>query len=152
MIISSKVVRGHGVASGMSNDPRYPKGTLDLQWPYFLNAGLPLDNLYKGTINVDVSPYSFQVLRPSFKLSNIKWSPHIPPENFFFFHVILQYRHKHYQGLIYMPDPTTKPEHYQPNNVLELLMPRIPDLNYGVAIHLDVDDTKLKFYMTKAGN
>ena len=34
-IISGKIVKGHGVASGRARDPRFPEGTLALQWPIF---------------------------------------------------------------------------------------------------------------------
>ena len=35
--VKGKVQRGYGVASGKSGDPRFPKGTLELQKPFFYN-------------------------------------------------------------------------------------------------------------------
>ena len=38
-IISGQIVEGHGVASGRAGDPRFPEGTLALQWPIFEKNG-----------------------------------------------------------------------------------------------------------------
>jgi hypothetical protein len=50
--VKGKVQRGYGVASGKSGDPRFPKGTLELQKPFFYERGLNLDDYYSGTINL----------------------------------------------------------------------------------------------------
>ena len=55
-IISGKIVKGHGVASGRARDPRFPEGTLALQWPIFEINGLNLDGYYRATINISVFP------------------------------------------------------------------------------------------------
>ena len=54
--VTAKVVPGYGVASGKSEDGRFPDGTLNLQIPFFNKLGLNLSHFYRGTLNLDLSP------------------------------------------------------------------------------------------------
>ena len=83
MKISAVVQQGHGVASGKAKDPRYPKGTIKAQYEHFLEKGLDLSQYYLGTINLDIAPYSYKIVKPKYFLEHINWSEHIPPENFY---------------------------------------------------------------------
>ena len=129
--IRAYVIRGHGVASGVGRDARYPDGTLALQIPYFRERGLDLSGYYRGTLNLDIRPYHVVLGAPDYFFRSVDWSTWIPPENFLFFRIMLIYKKGTYDGLVYMPDPATKTDHAQPDHMLEVIMPRIEGIAYG---------------------
>ncbi|RAJ15407.1 hypothetical protein [Arenibacter echinorum] len=144
MKVKAIVKQGHGVASGKAKDPRYPNGTLKAQYQHFSQKGLDLSPYFLGTINLDIAPYFFKILKPKYFLENINWSTHIPPENFYFFDVSLHINKNSYNGLIYMPDPATKAEHFQNPTILEVILPKIEELNYGDTVIIEVDDKQIE--------
>ena len=146
MRIEGKICRGHGVASGKAGDPRYPQGTLKEQIPFFKERGLDLSTYFSGTINLDISPLGFIIQQPKLFLEQISWSPHIPPENFYFFDLKLLKDGQEYEGLIYMPDPETKVEHEQRSTILELILPKIPGLEYGDTVEIEVLEEQLRIH------
>ena len=135
-LVRGEIISGHGVASGKGNDERYPEGTLKQQFKYFLEKGLNLSSYFMGTINLDISPNSYKIKQPKHFFKNIDWSEHVPPENFYFFDVSLHYEEKTYEGLVYMPDPETKEEHFQKPTMLELILPKIEGLEYGTMVDI----------------
>ncbi|WP_297765215.1 hypothetical protein [uncultured Muriicola sp.] len=135
-LVRGEIQSGHGVASGKGKDERYPEGTLKQQFGHFLERGLDLSDYFMGTINVDISPCSYEIKKPKHFFKNIDWSEHIPPENFYFFDVTLHYKDKVYEGLVYMPDPETKEDHMQKPNILELILPKIEGLEYGITVDI----------------
>ena len=147
-MIRGIVIKGHGVASGTGRDPRYPKGTLKQQAPFFKDGGLDIDRFHPGTINLDISPYEFVIGCPKYFFSQINWSPFIPPENFYFFDLLAYHQDQEYKGLIYMPDPETKTDHQQAAHIIELLLPKMPGLNYGKHLKIAVPEDQLKFSKT----
>jgi len=144
MKVIAKVKPGHGVASGKGGDPRYPKGTIHAQMEHFKKKGLDLSPYFPGTINVDISPFTFKIKTPKHFLAQVDWSPYIPPENFYFFDAIVTYDGKDYVGYVYMPDPATKEEHFQNPNVLELILPKIEGLAYSDSIEINVAEDQLE--------
>ena len=144
MILEGRIVTGHGAASGMGKDPRYPEGTLHLQIPHFRKIGIDISNYYPGTINVHLGTKTVRIIKPKFLAKDISWSPHIPPENFFFFDVWATYEGQQYQGLIYMPDPATKTDHFQDPALIELLLPEISGIKSGKSISLRVEDAQIE--------
>ena len=143
-LVSGIIRSGHGVASGNGKDERYPKGTLHLQFPHFLERGLDLRPFYMGTINLDISPCSYKILKPKYFFENIDWSEYIPPENFYFFDVSLHYIYKTYKGLVYMPDPETKNDHIQNPAILELILPEIEGLKYADTVYISLRKDQLE--------
>ncbi|RUT80168.1 hypothetical protein [Ancylomarina longa] len=144
MRIKAKIVQGYGVASGKSGDVRFPMGTIQMQLKYFLERGLDLSNYYRGTLNVDIAPSHFKMVKPKFFIENMKWSKDMPPENFYFFDVMVSVEEEEmYEGLIYMPDPKTKVEHEQKPTVLELMLPKIEDLHYGQTLYVQVKEEQI---------
>ena len=141
--ISAVIIQGHGAASGLGNDPRYPNGTIALQLPHFKERGLDLSAFYRGTLNLDISPYNYELREPAYYLENIEWSKHIPPESFYFFNLLIYVDSITYDGLVYMPDPKTKVDHIQPSQMLEVIAPSIPGVYYGREIDIEVDDSSL---------
>lgn len=143
-LVRGEIKAGHGVASGKGKDERYPEGTLKQQFKHFLEGGLDLSDYFMGTINLDISPCSYKIKKPKHFFKNIDWSDHIPPENFYFFDVTLHYKDKTYEGLVYMPDPETKADHVQIPNMLELILPKIEGLEYGVIVEIALKKDQLE--------
>ena len=143
MILEGIIVSGHGVASGQGKDARYPKGTLHLQTPYFKALGIDLSNFFPGTLNVHLGQKSIIIRNPKYQAIAIAWSSYIAPENFFFFDVEVEFEGHLYKGLIYMPDPATKTDHFQDASMIELLLPKIPGIKSGKSISLKVEDAQI---------
>lgn len=135
-LVRGVIKSGYGVASGKGKDKRYPEGTLKQQCTHFLERGLDLSNYFMGTLNLDISPYSYEIKKPKYFFKNIDWSDFIPPESFYFFDVFFYYMDKTYKGLVYMPDPETKEDHTQKPNILELILPKIEGLEYSVVVEI----------------
>jgi hypothetical protein len=134
--VSGVIVEGHGVASGRGGDSRFPQGTLALQTPLFEKHGIDLDDYFQGTLNVSIEPYRPVIRQPRKTLRSIKWSPHLPPEDFSFFDCQLIHEQTARDGLIYYPHPDTKPDHEQPPHVLEVLAPFVKGVKSGEAVTL----------------
>ena len=143
LILEGIVIQGHGVASGQGQDERYPNGTLSLQWPYFESAGVPINNLFLGTLNVDIHPLKYRLIQPAYKVLDVNWSKYIPPENFFFMNVELLWKQTWHKGLVYMPDPSTKSDHPQPDHMLEIIIPFTEGIRYGSKVKLKTTDRQL---------
>ncbi len=133
------VVRGHGVASGRSGDPRFPGGTIAMQIPFFRARGLDLAGFFPGTINVDVSPWSFRPGPEARRFERVAWHPGTPAETFSFARVTLVRKGVRIPALVYWPHPETKPEHFQPTGVVEILAPRIEGVEPGDAVAIESD-------------
>jgi len=133
----------------MGNDPRYPDGTIRLQLPHFKKGGLDLTAFFEGTLNLDISPLTFQIKQPNFTFQTVAWSPFIPPENFFFFQASLLVKEIRYPCFIYMPDPATKTDHAQPAHMLEVMAEKIENVTYGDEVSLDVAEEALIFTTLK---
>ena len=119
-MIHATVVRGYGVASGIGGDPRFPEGTLSLQIPLFTEQGFDLSQFHPGTINLDIAPSRYQIVRAKQTFNDLKWHPDRPAETFSFFDCTID----GIPALIYHPHPETKPEHFQSPTVLEILAPK----------------------------
>jgi hypothetical protein len=146
MQIPATIVQGHRVASGLNGNPHFPGGTLKMQTQAFRERGLDLTQFHPGTLNVSIAPYQYRVKKPKFTFSRVTWHPVDPAEDFSFFNVDVLYRdHPITSGLIYYPHPETKPTHFQPPNMLELLLPTIQGIEYGQEIILIVSDDQIQF-------
>lgn len=146
MKVNGLICEGHGVASGKSDNQRYPRGTLNQQLPYFRERGLDLSTYFLGTINLNIAPYHFKIGKPKYYFKSVPWSDYIPPENFYFFDVIFFFRDREYKGLIYMPDPLTKVDHIQELAILELILPRISGLSNGMKVCIEIVDEQLQLF------
>ena len=131
------VVRGHGVASGRAGDPRFPGGTIAMQIPYFRALGLDLAGFHPGTMNVDCAPRSFRPGPGARTFERVKWHPEMPAETFSFARATLVRDGARHPAWIYWPHPETKPEHFQPGGVAEVIAPPVPGLAYGDRVVLE---------------
>ncbi len=146
LYIPGKIVSGYGIASGRAGSTKYPDGTLALQKPFFLARGLDISMYHLGTLNVDISPYSYKVINPKHTFSAVAWTEKIKPENFFFFDIEVLVQKKVFTGLIYMPDPETKEEHFQNQSIIELLLPSIPNLDKKEPLLIKANPKQIRFY------
>lgn len=143
--IIARLVEGHRVASGLNGNPRFPGGTLRMQTPFFNARGLDISELYPGTLNVSIAPLCYRVLKARHTFTNVKWHPTEPAEDFSFFDVRLFCPDKSsVAGFIYFPHPDTKPEHFQKPDVLELLLPFVKGLHYGMELSLEIPTTQME--------
>ncbi|GAB4360527.1 MAG: hypothetical protein Kow006_30500 [Gammaproteobacteria bacterium] len=143
-LIPGVVTRGYGVASGLAGDPRFPEGTLALQFPLFRERGLSLDECYPGTVNVDISPLRFAIQRADFRFERLRWSAHVSAETFSFCRCRLLHQGNDYPAWIYYPHPETKPEHFHSASILEVVAPFIAGLDYGDAVTVHVAEERVR--------
>jgi len=143
-VVAARVVQGHRVASGENGDPRYPGGTIRMQQPYFKALGLDLFGFYHGTVNVDIAPSAYNVEKPRHTFRQVAWHPTAPAEDFSFIDVeVLGLGEEPVKGFIYYPHPDTKPCHFQKATALELLLPFIPTLRYGMDLQLRIPASQM---------
>ncbi len=136
--ITARVVEGHRVASGLNGNPRFPRGTLRMQAPHFLARGFDLGAFYPGTVNVSIAPRAYRAAQARYTFRQVKWHPTEPAEDFSFFDIRVVRPSGPIAGFIYYPHPETKPEHFQKPDVLELLLPFVEGLRYGVELSLEI--------------
>lgn len=143
--VPGTVVRGHRVASGAGNDPRFPRGTIELQKPVFLSRGLDLERFYSGTINLSIAPLLFKVLKPRYLFRGMRWTDRAPAEDFSFFDCRLMVNGTgRVEGLVYYPHPETKPEHFQAPDILEILTHPIAGLTYGKRLTIELAEDQIE--------
>ncbi|MGB3573234.1 MAG: hypothetical protein WBA01_14410 [Phormidesmis sp.] len=131
------IERGHKVASGSALDNPYPCGTIEMQIPFFKELGLDLTSFLKGTLNVSISPNTFQLVKPEFTFRNVEWTDKHPPEDFSFSHCRVLFKDVRYDCLIYYPHPETKKRHFQNPSIVEIIAPSIPEIEYGGRIEIE---------------
>ena len=114
-----------------------------MQVSHFLERGFNIGNLYLGTLNVSIAPLRYRVVKPRHTFAKVKWHPTEPAEDFSFFNVRLMLPDNPVTGYIYFPHPDTKPEHFQHPDVLELLLPFVENLRYGMTLSLEIPATQM---------
>ncbi len=123
------VVRGYRVASGPSED--YPYGALDRQRPIFKARGFDLSDYFNGTLNIDIRPATFKLMKPEHTFYNVEWTDLHPPEHFSFSRCKVIFKDVEYDGWIYYPHPETKIRNFQNPSLLEVIAKPIPGIKYG---------------------
>ena len=108
-----------------------------------------MENFFLGTINLDISPFEYELIEPFFSSKCIRWSPDMPPENFSFYKCSLWIPQKFgkmiHSVLIYLPHPSTKPEFFQPLNILEIIAPCISNITYDTEVELSSTEDSVLF-------
>ena len=141
--IHAQVISGHQIASGQAKDSPYPKGSLEMQMPCFRERGLDLSHCYLGSLNLDISPFTFKIVKPDFTFPIVAWAEGFPPETFSFIACAVGYQGKWVDAYVYYPHPETKVRHFQSNSTLEIVAPFIEGIRYGDAVQLRLDDRKI---------
>ncbi|MEM8720068.1 MAG: hypothetical protein AAGE84_12255 [Cyanobacteria bacterium P01_G01_bin.39] len=142
--VTGIVKPGHQVASGNAPNSPYERGTLEMQLPFFRNLGLDLTGLFLGTLNISIAPYTFKLIQPQYTFPLVKWHPNYAAETFSFSPCKVFYLDKSYEGLIYYPHPETKIGHFQDDSIIEVVAPKISQLNYGDRLKLEINPQKVK--------
>lgn len=128
-LVHGVLTEGYRVASGPSKD--YPYGALDRQRPIFRSRGLDLREYFNGTLNIDIRPQTFVLIKPEFTFHHVEWTDLHPPEHFSFSRCQVIFEDVKYQGWVYYPHPETKLRHFQNPSLLEVIAHRIPEIKYG---------------------
>jgi hypothetical protein len=140
-LISGTLARGYRVASGPSQD--YSYGALDRQRPIFKARGLDLDGYFNGTLNIDIRPATFAMLKAEFTFPLVEWTDLHPPETFSFSRCRVVYRDVEYEGWVYHPHPETKLRNFQNPSLLEVIARPIPSIQYGDALGVWVNGNEI---------
>lgn len=136
------VAQGYRVPSGPSKD--YPYGTLERQRPIFRQRGLDLTGYFNGTLNIDIRPHTFKLIRPQFTFYHVEWTDLHPPEHFSFSHCKIVYKNAEYDGWVYYPHPETKIRHFHNPSLLEVIAYEIPGIQYGDEVQVLVDPNEIE--------
>jgi hypothetical protein len=135
------LLEGYRVASGPSKD--YPYGALDRQRPLFKARGLDLSGYFNGTLNIDIRPYTFTMVKPEFTFHHVEWTDLHPPEHFSFSHCKVIYKEIEYDGWVYYPHPETKLRNFQNPSLLEVIAEPIPEIAYGDELDVIVNEEEI---------
>ena len=135
--LNGNVVQGYRVASGPSQD--YPYGALDRQRPIFKARGLELKGYFNGTLNIDIRPFTFKLVKPEYTFQNVMWTDLHPPEHFSFSRCRVIHRETEVDGWVYYPHPETKLRNFQNPSLLEVIARPIAGLKYGEEIQVLVN-------------
>lgn len=141
--MAGRLAQGYRVASGPSRD--YPYGALERQRPHFKARGLDLDGYFNGSLNIDISPARFAMVKPQFTFPLVEWTDLHPPETFSFSRCRVVFREVECDGWVYYPHPETKLRHFQNPSLLEVIALPIPNIRYGdgLGIWLQADEILL---------
>ncbi|MBM3123450.1 MAG: hypothetical protein FJZ87_00085 [Chloroflexi bacterium] len=140
-LVQGRVVQGYRVASGPSKE--YPYGSLDRQRPIFKARGLDLEGFFNGTLNIDIRPLTFELIRPEFTFREVEWTDLHPPEHFSFSRCRVVFRGVEYEGWVYYPHPETKRRHFQNPSLLEVIAMPIPGIGYGEPVSVKLNPREL---------
>lgn len=148
--VNATVVQGHAVASGRSRiDRRFPEGTIGLQLPLFKSRGVDVvellgGNAFVGTLNLTIAPHVWHIAQPEYHLQGIKWTPIFAPENFYLSMAAIVFKDRQFRAILYMPDPATKPDHFKPADLIEVLAEPIEAIAYGDRVELAYNPTAIE--------
>jgi len=143
--VHGRLAQGYHVASGPSAD--YPYGALDRQRPIFAARGLDLNDYFNGTLNVDIRPHTFQMVKPEFTFEHVEWTDMHPPEHFSFSRCKVIYRDTEYDGWVYYPHPETKLRNFQNPFLLEVIAKPIFGISYGDELDILVNHEEILIIM-----
>jgi len=138
------LIEGYRVASGPSKD--YPYGALDRQRPIFASRGLDLSGYFNGSLNIDISPCTFEMFKPEFTFRHVEWTDLHPPEHFSFSHCKVLFREQEFDGWVYFPHPETKLRHFQNPSLLEVIAKEIPEIKYGHELDVLVNRAEIRIF------
>jgi hypothetical protein len=141
--VSGRVVSGYGVASGTAEDSPYPRGTVEMQTPYFLERGLDLRPYHPATIGVSIHPLTFALLSPALTFRGVKWSPDHQAGDFSFSPCRLIFAGATYDGWVYYPHPDTKIGHHHDESTLEVITRFVDGIQYGATIEIEINQQEM---------
>ena len=141
-LIHGRLAQGYRVASGPSAD--YPYGALDRQRPLFTARGLDLSAYFNGSLNVDIRPHRFKMVKPQYTFPLVEWTDLHPPETFSFSRCKVIYNDVEYEGWVYYPHPETKLRNFQNPSLIEVIAMEIPGIQYGDELDLMLNPDEIE--------
>lgn len=135
------LTQGYHVASGPSVD--YPYGALDRQRPIFAARGFDLSGYFNGTLNIDILPKKFVMLKAEYTFHHVEWTDLHPPEHFSFSRCRVLFKEIEYEGWVYYPHPETKIRNFQNPSLLEVIARLIPGIQYGDGLDVLVNSDEI---------
>ena len=142
--LSAIISEGHSVASGKAANSPYPLGTIEMQASYFKNLGLDLSHLFKGTLNLNIAPHTFEMIAPELTFRNVHWAVGFSPEDFSFSPCAILFQGNEYKGYIYYPHPETKIGHFHSSSLIEVICEPIDGIGYGDSVELRYREGKVR--------
>ncbi len=139
LIVIGFIKEGHQIASGKAKESPYPRGSIEMQLPYFAERGLDLSAFYSGTLNVSIKPHTFEFVAPEFTFRNVNWIAGFPPEDFSFSSCYISFADRWYPGYVYFPRPETKTQHFHDNSTIEIITGWIPNIGYGDQVEVKLN-------------
>lgn len=133
--VSGIVVPGTQGASGLRHCQEVG-GSIRAQREFFIRAGVDMERIYPGTINVSIAPHKFRIVQSDYEIRGAKWNPHHEPEDFSLVHCTLRVGNRHFDGYVYFPHPDTKIGSFPGYSVVEVLTSFVPGLRYGMRVLL----------------
>ena len=103
---------------------------------------------FKGTINISLNLFNFELRNPKFFLKGIKWSDDLPPENFSFFACSLKVNSSpvSYDAFVYWPHPSPNQSFIRMKRFLEVISAYIPSIKYGDEIEISAHSDSIYFH------
>jgi hypothetical protein len=141
--VIGNVQQGYKIASGNALNSRYPRGTIEMQIPFFKELGIDLNNFFKGTLNVSISPNTFEVIAPEFTFRDVVWYEKRAPENFSFSRCRIIFKDLKYDSWIYYPRPETKIRHIHAPFIIEVIAPLINEIEYGSMVEIEYNSSEI---------
>ena len=144
--VKGRIVRGLQAASGRSRLMR--RGTIALQLPHFRAMVPGFDRFFDGTphaatLNVEVPGRRIEVARPALRVPDVRWERNMV-ENFYLQPCSLRFSGRDYRGMVYIPDPATKPAGLPVGHVLEVMTRKVPFIRYGSPVSLTFDEAAVR--------
>ncbi len=140
--IPGVVCEGFGVASGGCS--AFPEGTIRAQIPLFLERGLDLSHCFPGTLNVSIAPRTLILIEPQYTFRQVRWAANHPAEDFSFSACRISCHGVTQPGYVYYPHPETKPQHFQPPYVVEILAPFIEGVAYESPVTIELNPAEVR--------
>lgn len=84
LLLTGRVVKGTQAASGLQHWQK-EGGTIRVQKPFFVKAGINLDQIHFGTINVCIVPREFAIQQTDYYVPQVQWDPNNRAECFSFY-------------------------------------------------------------------
>ena len=141
-LLHGRLAQGYRVASGPSAD--YPYGALDRQRPIFAAHGLDLRAYFNGSLNIDIRPHTFKMVKPQYTFHHVEWTDLHPPEHFSFSRCKVIYKDVEYDGWVYYPHPETKRRNFQNPSLIEVIAMEIPGIQYGDDLDVMVNPDEIE--------
>lgn len=141
-VISCIVKEGHRIASGLNLLPKSEpvNETIRKQKPFFTGVIPGIEDVFNGTINLDIAPGEFEILRPDYEVT-CEWERGYE-ETFWFVGGRLEYADRQHEGWIYYPRPGPLKKHQ--NNAFEFLTHLIDGIKYGERVFLTYPREKIR--------